>query len=174
VAESRRGGRVPAAARLRGIRLLILDVDGVLTDGGLYYGPDGEAWKRFDVHDGLALARAATAGFPIAVVSARKSDAVVRRCAELGLHEVHQAVADKLAVYEGLCIRWQCREAEVAAMGDDLTDLPLLRRVGLAIAPADAVVAVRRAAHWVSRAPGGQGAVREVVEALLRARGQWR
>ncbi|HEV8674162.1 MAG TPA: HAD hydrolase family protein [Methylomirabilota bacterium] len=170
---ARSRGRAPSTARLRRIRLLVLDVDGVLTDGGLYYGPDGAEWKRFDVRDGLALARAVAAGLPIAIVSSRKSDAVARRCAELGLTEVHQAAADKLAVYESLRARLGCRDAEVAGMGDDLADLPLLRRVGMAIAPADAVAEVRRAADWVSRAPGGRGAVREVIEALLRARGRW-
>ena len=168
---ARRG--TPSRARLRRIRLLVLDVDGVLTDGGLYYGPDGEEWKRFHVHDGLALARAVAAGFPVAVVSSRRSAAVARRCAELGLADVHQGVADKLGVYEDLRARHGCRNAEVACMGDDLPDLPLLRRAGLAVAPADAVPVVRRTARWVSQAPGGRGAVREVLEAILRARGAW-
>jgi len=165
-------GRRPSPARLRRIRLVILDVDGVLTDGGLYYGPDGE-WKRFHVHDGLAMSRAVAAGLRIAVVSSRRSEAVARRCAELALDEVHQGVGDKLALYETLRARHGCRATEVACMGDDLADVPVLRRVGLAVAPADAVAEVRRIAHWVSRAPGGQGAVREVLEAILRARGAW-
>ncbi len=108
MASSRRQGP-PPPARLRRVRLLILDVDGVLTDGGLYYGPDGEEWKRFHVHDGLALARAAAAGFPVAVLSSRTSPAVARRCAELGLTEVHQGVGDKLAVYEAVRARRACR-----------------------------------------------------------------
>jgi 3-deoxy-D-manno-octulosonate 8-phosphate phosphatase (KDO 8-P phosphatase) len=159
--------------RLRRVRLLVLDVDGVLTDGRLLYGPAEGEWKAFHVHDGLALARAAAAGYPVAVVSARDSAAVRRRMAELGLREVHQGVADKLGVFEKLCARHAVRAAEAACMGDDLPDLPLLRRAGLAVAPADAVAEVRRAAGWVTRAPGGGGAVREVVEALLRARGAW-
>jgi 3-deoxy-D-manno-octulosonate 8-phosphate phosphatase (KDO 8-P phosphatase) len=125
------------------------------------------------VHDGLALARAVAAGFPVAVVSSRASEAVSRRCAELGLAEVHQGVADKLALYETLRRRHDCADAEVACMGDDLTDLPLLRRAGLAVAPADAVPEVRRAARWVSGRAGGRGAVREVLEAILRARDAW-
>ncbi len=165
--------RPPSRARLRRVRLLVLDVDGVLTDGGLYYGPEGGEWKRFHVHDGLALGRAVGAGFPVAVVSSRRSAAVARRCAELDLVEVHLGVADKLAVYEELRARHGCRDAEVACMGDDLADLPLLRRAGLAVAPADAVPEVRRTVHWVSRALGGRGAVREVLEAILRARGAW-
>jgi len=170
----RRPAGPPSATRLRRVRLLILDVDGVLTDGGLYYGPAGEEWTRFHVRDGLALARAAAAGFPVAVVSSRTSPAVARRCAELGLGEVHQGVVDKLLVYEAVRARQGCPDAAVACMGDDLADLGVLRRAGLAIAPADAALDVRRAAHWVSRAPGGHGAVREVLEAILRARGEWR
>lgn len=167
------GSRPPSRARLRRIRLLILDVDGVLTDGRVYYGPEGAEWKSFHVHDGLALARAAAAGFPVAVVSVRRSEAVARRCAELGLTEVHQGVEDKVAVYEALRARHGCRDVEVACMGDDLADLPLLRRAGLRLAPADAVPEVRRGADWVSRFGGGRGAVREVLEALLRARNAW-
>ncbi len=165
--------RRPPAAALRRIRLLILDVDGVLTDGRIYLGPSGEEWKGFHVHDGLALARAVERGFPVAVMSGRTSEAVARRCAEMGLVEVHQGVADKLALYETVRGRHGCRDAEVACMGDDLADLPMLRRAGLAVAPADAVAEVRRMAHWVSGRGGGRGAVREVLEALLRARGAW-
>jgi 3-deoxy-D-manno-octulosonate 8-phosphate phosphatase (KDO 8-P phosphatase) len=172
VAATRRQGP-PSPARLRRIRLLVLDVDGVLTDGRLLYGPADGEWKAFHVHDGLALARASATGFPVAVVSSRSADAVTRRAAELGLQEVHQGVRDKLAVFEALCGRYGVTAAEVGCMGDDLPDLPLLGRAGLAAVPADAVAEVRRMAHWVTRAPGGRGAVREVVEALLRSRGAW-
>lgn len=163
----------PARVRLRRIRLLVLDVDGVLTDGRLYYGPGNAEWKSFHVHDGLALARAAARGFPVAVVSSRRSAAVARRCAELGLREIHQGVEDKLAVYEVLRARYGCPDAAVACVGDDLPDLPLLERAGLGVAPADAVPAIRRRAAWVTRARGGRGAVREVLEAILRAHGLW-
>jgi 3-deoxy-D-manno-octulosonate 8-phosphate phosphatase (KDO 8-P phosphatase) len=151
----------------------VLDVDGVLTDGRLYLGPSGEEWKAFHVHDGLAIARALAAGLALAVVSSRTSPAVSRRCAELGMVEVHQAVTDKLAVYRAVRDRAGCADAEAAAVGDDLADLPVLRSVGLAVAPADAVSEVRRAAHWVTRRAGGAGAVREVLEAILRARRLW-
>lgn len=136
-------------------------------------GPSGEEWKSFHVHDGLALARAVAARFPVALISSRSSAAVARRCAELGVTEVHQGAGDKLSVYEDVRNRHGCRDAAVACMGDDLADLPLLRRVGLAIAPADAVVEVRQAVRWVSRSGGGRGAVREVLEALLRAHDAW-
>lgn len=170
----RAGGRLAPEARwLARIGLVVLDVDGVLTDGRLYLGPDGSEWKAFHVHDGLALARAGRAGLAVAVMSGRQSEAVALRCRELGMTEVHQGVEDKVAVYETIRERHGRADAEVAAMGDDLGDLPLLRRVGLAIAPADAVPEVRQAAHWVTRRAGGQGAVREALEAILRARRTW-
>jgi 3-deoxy-D-manno-octulosonate 8-phosphate phosphatase (KDO 8-P phosphatase) len=155
------------------VRLVLLDVDGVLTDGRLWLGPGGEEWKSFHVHDGLAMARAIAAGLVVAVVSSRTSAAVARRCAELGLEEVHQGVLDKLALYVSLRDRHGCRDDNVAAMGDDLVDLPVLARAGLAVAPGDAVSEVRRAAGWVTRHPGGGGAVREVIEAILKAQGRW-
>ncbi len=142
------------AARAAAVRLLVLDVDGVLTDGTLVYGPGGEEVKRFHVRDGYALVAARRAGLAVAVISGRASAAVTRRLAELEVEEVHQG-------------------GEVAAMGDDLPDLPLLRAAGLALAPADAVPEVRRAAAWISRQPGGRGAVREAVELILRARKAW-
>lgn len=161
------------AARAARIRLLVLDVDGVLTDGGLLYGPAGEEWKRFDVHDGLALASARRAGLEVAVVSGRASPAVTRRMTELGVAEIHQGVDDKARAVSSVLARLRVTWAQVAVMGDDLPDLPLMRQAALALAPANAVGEVRRAAHWVSRRPGGAGAVREAIELLLRARKAW-
>ncbi len=162
--------KIGRAAR---IRLLVLDVDGVLTDGGLYYGPSGEDTKRFYVQDGLAMVEAQRAGLAVAVISGRASAPVTRRLAELGITEVHQGVEDKSAVLAALMTRLGLDAAEVAVMGDDLSDLPLMRRVGLALAPLNAVREVRAAAHWVSRRGGGEGAVREALELLLRARKAW-
>ena len=167
---SGRGRTGGVTARARRIRLLVLDVDGVLTDGGLFYGPGGEEWKRFDVHDGLGLVMARRAGLEVAIISGRASVAVTRRMAELGLTEVHQGVADKAAVLATVAGRLGVSPAEVAVMGDDLADLPLLRGAGLALAPANAVAAVREVAHRVTRRSGGAGAVREAVELLLAAR----
>ena len=155
------------------IRLLVLDVDGVLTDGGLFYGPSGEESKRFHVHDGLAIVAAQRAGLAVAVISGRISDAVTRRTAELGITEVHQGIEDKTAVLARMATRLGVALEQVAVMGDDFGDLPLMRRVGLALAPLNAVREVRRAAHWVSRHRGGDGAVRQAVELLLRARNAW-
>jgi 3-deoxy-D-manno-octulosonate 8-phosphate phosphatase (KDO 8-P phosphatase) len=160
-------------ARAARIRLLVLDVDGVLTDGRLHYGAAGEEVKIFDVRDGLAMVAGQKAGLAFAVISGRASRAVSRRMAELGVREVHQGVADKAAVLAAVRARLGVAPAQVAAMGDDLTDLPLMAGAGLALAPKDAVGEVRRAAHWVARRPGGRGAVREAVEMLLKARGAW-
>jgi 3-deoxy-D-manno-octulosonate 8-phosphate phosphatase (KDO 8-P phosphatase) len=160
-------------ARAGAIRLLVLDVDGVLTDGGLYYGPSGEEVKRFDVQDGLALAVAGRAGLAIAVVSGRDSEAVTRRMTELGITEVHQGVRDKSAVLTALCNRLGLEARQIAVMGDDLTDLPLMRSAGLALAPFNAVREVRNLADWTARRRGGEGAVREAIEWLLRARKAW-
>ncbi len=162
-----------AAPRASRIRLLVLDVDGVLTDGGLVYGASGEETKRFHVHDGLALVAARRAGLQVAVLSSRASAAVTRRMSELGVAEIHQAVADKAQALEALLERLGLRAAEVAVMGDDLPDLPAMGRAGLALAPANAVAEVKRAAHWVARRRGGDGAVREAVEMLLKARRAW-
>ena len=162
-----------APARASRIRLLVLDVDGVLTDGGLVYGASGEETKRFHVRDGLALQAARRAGMEIVVVSGRASAAVTRRMSEIGVVEVHQGVADKESLLRGVLARLGVKPAETAVMGDDLLDLPLMRIAGLALAPADAVPEVRRAAGWISRAGGGYGAVREAVEMLLRSRRAW-
>jgi len=167
----RRGGAL--AARASRIRLLVLDVDGVLTDGGLFYGPAGEEWKRFDVQDGLALVEARRAGLAVAVISGRASPAVTRRMAELGVTEVLQGIADKEHALSSLLTRLGLSPTEVAMMGDDLPDLAIMDKAGLALAPANASAEVQRAADWVSARRGGGGAVREAVELLLRARGAW-
>ena len=155
------------------IRLLVLDVDGVLTDGVVVYGASGEETKRFHVRDGLAIQVARRAGVEIAVVSGRASAAVTRRMSELGVVEVHQGVADKESLLRALLARLGVKAAETAVMGDDLLDLPVMRIAGLAMAPADAVAEVRRASGWVSRSAGGHGAVREAIEFLLRSRKAW-
>ncbi len=150
----------------RAIRLLVLDVDGVLTDGRLYFGPRGEALKVFHVRDGLGMVELQRAGVRIAVISGRRSPMVAARCRELGVGEVHQGVSDKLKVLKALLKRTGIAAAECACIGDDLPDLPLMRHVGRAFAVADAAPEVRDAAHAVTRLPGGAGAVREVCDRL--------
>jgi 3-deoxy-D-manno-octulosonate 8-phosphate phosphatase (KDO 8-P phosphatase) len=155
------------------VRLFIFDVDGVLTDGGLYYGPQGEALKRFDVKDGHGIVLARQSGIPSVVLTARSSPMVEARAKELQLLEVLQGQRDKLAALESLLTRHGIRAEQCAYMGDDLIDLPVLTRVGLSACPADAVAEVREAVAWVSTQPGGRGAVRELVELCLRAQGSW-
>lgn len=154
-----------------GIRLLILDVDGVLTDGGLYYLDSGGFAVRFHVRDGAALAMARRAGLALALVSGRPTPQVRRRADELRIDEVHLEVDDKAAVVDGILARCGLPASAAAYVGDDLIDLPAMARVGLPIAVADAVDAVRAAARYVTRARGGHGAVREVVDLLLEACG---
>ena len=152
------------------IRLLVLDVDGVLTDGRLYFGARGEALKVFDVRDGYGLVRLQRAGVVVAVISGRRSRAVSARCRELGVRHVHQGVSDKLAAFERLRSRLGIRPDESACIGDDLPDVPLMKAVALSFAVADAHPQARRAARFVTRRGGGRGAVREVCDRLL-ARG---
>ena len=162
-----------ATPRASRIRLLVLDVDGVLTDGGLFVSASGEEAKRFHVHDGLALVAARKAGLQIAILSSRASAAVTRRMTELGVGEVHQGVTDKAGALDALRERLGLAVGEVAMMGDDLPDLPAMARAGLALAPANAAAEVKRTAHWVARRRGGDGAVREAVEMLLKSRRAW-
>ena len=158
------------AAPLAAIRLLVLDVDGVLTDGSLRYGPEGEQEKVFHVRDGYGIRALAAAGVTVAVISGRESAAVARRCAELGIGEVQQGVADKARALDALLARLKVPARECACVGDDTPDVPLLARAGLAIAVADAHADARRAAHRHTRLGGGAGAVREVCDWLLAAR----
>ncbi|HET9106450.1 MAG TPA: HAD hydrolase family protein [Steroidobacteraceae bacterium] len=153
-----------------GVRLLVLDVDGVLTDGRLYYGTRGETLKVFHVRDGLGMKLLTAAGIAVAVISGRRSGMTVRRCRELGIRYVFQGVEDKLATFHRLRERLELASRVCACVGDDVPDVPLMREVGLAFAVADAHPEARSAAHVVTRLPGGKGAVREVCDYLLTAR----
>jgi 3-deoxy-D-manno-octulosonate 8-phosphate phosphatase (KDO 8-P phosphatase) len=155
--------------RAAAIRLLVLDVDGVLTDGTILLG-GAEELKSFHVRDGLGLRLLMSAGIEVAVISGRDSAAVTRRMTELGIQHVFQGVEDKLAVLERLRAELRIDAHEVAVVGDDLPDLPPMRAAGLAIAVADAQEEVRAAAHRVTRSRGGRGAVREIADGLLAAR----
>ncbi|MBM4285679.1 MAG: HAD-IIIA family hydrolase [Deltaproteobacteria bacterium] len=162
-----------AWARAGRVRLLILDVDGVLTDGRLYFGPKEELCKVFHVRDGHGVKMLQQAGIEVAFVSGRRSDAAFRRAKELGVHRYHEGVRDKAAVLEELCRALSLTPDQVGAVGDELVDLPLFHRVGLAVAVADAPPEVQAAAHWVTTLPGGRGAVREVTDLILKAAGRW-
>ena len=160
-------------AKAAGIRLLLFDVDGVLTDGKVLLYGDGTESKQFDIKDGIAMVWARRAGLMIGFLSARTSASTTQRAAQLGVTLVHEGVVNKLETYEQIVGDLCVDDAEVAYMGDDIVDLGVLRRVGLSAAPADAVEEVRARVHWVSRAPGGRGAVRELIEVVLRAQGRW-
>jgi 3-deoxy-D-manno-octulosonate 8-phosphate phosphatase (KDO 8-P phosphatase) len=166
------------ARRARRIRLLLVDVDGVLTDGRIYLlsMPDGTAreMKVFHSQDGAALKLARIMGLRTGLVTGRDSAATTRRARELEMEFVWQGRMKKLPAYEQILHEARLSDAETAYMGDDLPDLPLLARVGLALAPANAVAEVKRLAHLVTRRRGGEAAVREAIEAILRARGVWR
>lgn len=169
--------RIPASVAKR-IRLVVLDVDGVLSDGGIYIGAtaSGEAieMKRYEITDGLGIHLLQTSGVEVAIVTGRESESVRLRAIDLGVSECHQdASATKLPIVTALLERLGIAWEETAFVSDDLADIPVLRRVGLPVAVANAVPEVRTLARWVTKRRGGEGAVREFAESLLQARGEW-
>ncbi len=168
-----RGWTADLDRKARELDWLLLDVDGVLTDGLLHLGPDGELFKSFHVRDGLAVRLAQAAGLSVGVLSARSSEIVARRARELGVEEVIQGREDKAAAFRDFVRRRAIDAQTVAYVGDDLQDLPVLDTVGLSVAPADAVQQVRASVDFVTEARGGHGCVRELVEHLLAARDAW-
>jgi len=160
-------------ARMHAVRLIVLDVDGVLTDGSIVYSDSGEELKRFHVRDGSGLKLWQHAGMHAAILSGRSSPAVTRRAAELGVRVVLQGRADKHAALTEILAATGCAAAEACAIGDDLQDLPLLSAVAVAAAVADACLEVRTMADYVTATPGGRGAARELVEWLLKHQGRW-
>lgn len=158
------------AHRARKVRLLCVDVDGVLTDAGMYYGPDGEVLKKFNTRDGMGLERVRQAGVAVAIISGEDSAIVHARAAKLKIDDVFCGAANKRLAIDELCTRHGLRLEEVAFVGDDLNDLPALECVGLACAVADAAEPVKAVAHYVSQRRGGDGAVREICELLIAAR----
>jgi 3-deoxy-D-manno-octulosonate 8-phosphate phosphatase (KDO 8-P phosphatase) len=153
------------------VRLMVLDVDGVLTDGRLYYGPQGEAMKVFNVRDGHGIKMLLAAGLRVAILSARRSEIVTARARELGVDQVLQGQSDKQAGFDRLLADTQLTAEQCGYMGDDLPDLPVLRAAGFAATVADACDEAKAAAHWVAMQPGGGGAVRALAEYVLRAQG---
>jgi 3-deoxy-D-manno-octulosonate 8-phosphate phosphatase (KDO 8-P phosphatase) len=155
------------------IRMILFDVDGVLTDGRVVINADGSESKTFFIRDGIAMVWAQRAGIKVGFLSARLSPTTPHRAAQLGVTIVYHGVSSKLATYERILADHGMTDAEVAYMGDDVVDLAVLVRVGLATAPGDCVDDVRSRAHWVTAAPGGAGAARELVERILRVQGKW-
>ncbi len=159
--------------RAEHIDVLLLDVDGVLTDGRIVYGENGVETKSFNVKDGLGLRLLMAAGINVGIVTGRSSKALYRRCEDLGIIHIYDGVKDKAGVLDTICKRLDVDPASVAFMGDDLPDIALMTRVGLAIAVADAHKNVRAIADVVTTARGGAGAVREICETILKSKGLW-
>ena len=171
--------KIPAAVanRAKRIKVFLMDVDGTLTTGtvSLLSQPDGSALeiKTFDAHDGQGLSLAHTAGLRTGVITGRESAAMRRRARELNIEFVYEKQPQKIAAYEEILKKTGAQESEVAYLGDDLPDLTVMRRVGLAVAVGDAAVEVKNAAHYTTNAIGGKGAAREVVEVILKSKGIW-
>ena len=151
------------------VRLLILDVDGVLTDGGLHFDNRGEEYKTFNSLDGHGIRMALESGIEVAVITGRESAIVSHRMGDLGVKRLYQGCRDKRAAFDDLLQQTGLEAAQAAYVGDDLPDLPLLRRVGLAVAVQNAHDFVKQHCHWVTTRPGGQGAVREVTDFILQS-----
>lgn len=168
-----KGPGLSVEERAKPIKLILFDVDGVLTDGRVHIHADGTESKTFGIRDGIAMVWAQRAGIAVGFLSARLSSTTPHRAAQLGIALVYHGVQSKLATYEQILLERNLTDAEVAYMGDDVVDLAVLARAGLAAAPADAIDEVRSRVHWVSRAAAGSGAARELIELVLKAQNLW-
>lgn len=160
-------------ARARAVKVLIFDVDGVLTDGSLFFGDDGQEYKAFNSRDGHGIKMLRDSGVESAILTGRSSQVVLHRARNLGIVRIVQGAHDKLAAYEAMLAETGLTPEQTAYMGDDLVDLPVLRRCGLACTVPDAPAEVLARAHYVARAAAGRGAAREVCELIMRAQGTW-
>jgi 3-deoxy-D-manno-octulosonate 8-phosphate phosphatase (KDO 8-P phosphatase) len=160
-------------SKAAGIKLILFDVDGVLTDGRVLVHSDGTESKAFGIRDGIAIVWAQRAGIKVGLLSARTSPTTPHRAAQLGVALIHQGVTSKAEAYERILADERVTDADVAYMGDDVVDLAVLGRVGLSAAPADAVGDVRKRVDWVSGSAGGSGAARELIELILRSQSKW-
>jgi 3-deoxy-D-manno-octulosonate 8-phosphate phosphatase (KDO 8-P phosphatase) len=161
------------AARIRNIRLLILDVDGVLTDGKIIMNDQGYESKHFDVRDGHGLKMLMRYGINVALVTGRRSDVVEHRAKDLGIRDVYQGIFNKAEILDQILQKMNIHAEKAAYMGDDIVDIPIMRRVGLAVAVRDAVEDTKNVAHYVTKKKGGRGAVRELCEIILKAQNHW-
>ena len=159
--------------RAKGIRLVVLDVDGVLTDGSIWTGENGELVKRFHTRDGLGIKMLQAAGIPVAILTGRNSKQTASRCHDLGIDSVSQGKLFKTDAWRELLCKHGVSETECAYMGDDVPDIPVLYHTGLATVPADANPEILQYAHWQSPARGGNGAVRSLAELILKAQDRW-
>ncbi|HXY53785.1 MAG TPA: HAD-IIIA family hydrolase [Nitrospirota bacterium] len=159
-------------AKAKNIKFLLLDVDGVMTDGRIILDNQGNELKAFHVRDGHGIKLAQKAGIIVGIITGRKSDVVNVRARELGIQEVHQGAHEKIAVYDALIAKYGFRDSEVAYIGDDVVDVDIFKRVGLAVAVADSDPAIKSHADIVTRAEGGRGSVREVINIILKSQGK--
>ena len=159
--------------RLLRVKLFLVDVDGVMTDGRIVYGNYGDELKFFDVQDGFGMVLLRRAGLKTVIVSGKKSRVNPRRVKELGVDKLYQNAFDKLKILEQILKKFKVKADEVCYIGDDLIDLPVLKRVGFSAAPANAVDEVKKAVHHCTEKPGGRGAARELAEMILKAQGRW-
>jgi len=162
-----------AFSKARPVKILLLDVDGVLTDGSLIYSHEGQESKAFNTQDGFGLRLLQEAGVELGVITARSSEAVARRCANLKMRYVYQGTGNKVEAYKEILKESGCKPFEIAYMGDDWLDLALLTRVGFAAAPANCVREVQESAHYTTEHTGGHGAVREICDLILEAKGRY-
>lgn len=162
-----------AAKAAKAVKILILDVDGVMTDGSIFLDAEHEPFKKFNAQDGMGISCVLRAGLQVAIITGRCSPIIRKRAQELGITEIYEGIKDKKAALETLLQKYELTLQETAYVGDDLNDLPVLVRVGLACAPADAVEEVQRLCHFVASKNGGCGAVRQISELILKARGDW-
>lgn len=169
MAATKRG----VAAKIKEIRLVIFDVDGVLTDGRIIYNDDGVETKSFDVKDGHGMKLLMRAGIDCAIITARESKVVEHRAGNLGISLVYQGRKDKLGAFEEIRAKTGLKPSEIAYVGDDIIDLPVIKRSGFSAAVADAVEEVRERADYITKRPGGSGAAREVAELILKTQGKW-
>ena len=159
--------------RARRVKLILMDADGVLTDGKIVFFSGGNEAKMFDSKDGVGIRLAQKAGLKTGVISGRESEALLRRCEELGMDEIHQRVFEKLGTYEEILARLGLTDAECCFIGDDLVDAPVLKRVGLPVGVADGHPALEPLLAFVTARGGGSGAVRETIDMVIRAQGKW-
>ncbi len=159
--------------RIQKIKLLVMDVDGVLTDGKIIYNSEGQEIKHFDVQDGYGIVFFQRAGFKTAIITARSSRVVTIRAEDLEISKVYQDASPKINAYKELLNDFNLKDEEVCFMGDDLVDIPILKKVGFAVGVPNAVAEVKKNVHYVTKKNGGYGAVREVIELILKTQGMW-